>query len=340
MKTIRDADIKNKRVFVRCDFNCPVDENGNILDDFRIKRTVPTIEYLIKNSAKVVLASHFGDPEGKVIEGLRLNQVQKKLSEYLNLPVLKAPDCVGDRTKEMTREIKSGEIILLENLRFHKEEEENDDSFAKELSSLGDLFVNDAFGTSHRKHASIVGVPKYLPAFAGFLLEKEAKTLKNVLEKPERPLVGVFGGVKIETKLPTIKKFIEIADYVLVGGKIAEEINLSDKKLFVADLTEDGFDISEKSIEKFKKIINKAKTTVWNGPLGWFEKRESEKGTKEVAIAVAESQSFKVVGGGESLFAVTKYGLENKIDFLSTGGGAMLEFLANETLPGLEVIPD
>jgi len=329
MKTIREADIKNKRVFVRCDFNCPVDDSGNILDDFRIKKTLPTIEYLIKNDAKAVLASHFGDPEGKFIEKLKLNQVQKKLSEYLKLSVLKAPDCIGEKTKKMVEELQPGEVLLLENLRFHKEEEENDDSFAKELSLLEDLFVNDAFGASHRKHASIIGVPKHIPAFAGFLLKKEVSTLKAILESPERPLVGVFGGVKIETKLPTIKKFIEIADYVLIGGKIAKEIDFKNDNLFVADLTEDGFDINEKSIKEFKEIIGKAKTIVWNGPLGWFEKKESGKGTKEVAIAISES-----------LFAVEKYKLSDKIDFLSTGGGAMLEFLAEETLPGLEVIPD
>jgi phosphoglycerate kinase len=340
MKTIRDADIKNKRVLMRCDFNCPIDDKGNILDDFRIKRTVLTIEYLIQNNAKIILMSHLDDPKGKVVEKLRLNPIQDKLFEYLDLSILKAPDCVGQKIKKMVNEMQRGEIMLLENLRFHKEEEENNDYFAKDLSSLGNIFANDAFGASHREHASIVGVPKYLPAFAGLLLEKEVETLKNILERPKRPLIGIFGGVKIETKLPTIKKFLEIADYILVGGKIAKEIDFSDPKLFVAELTEDGFDINNKSIKGFKEIIKKANTIVWNGPLGYFEKEEFEKGTKEIAMAVSESPSFKVIGGGESLFVVSKYNLQEKIDFLSTGGGAMLEFLANEKLPGLEVIPD
>lgn len=338
MKTIRDIDVKNKKVLVRCDFNCPINEKGEILNDFRIKRTVPTIKYLISKNAKIILMSHLDDPGGKIVESLRLVWVQKKLSEHLHSPVIKSPDCIGKEVQEAVENIKNGEILLLENLRFYMEEEENDMGFAKDLSGLGDVYVNDAFGASHRRHASIVGVPKYLPAFAGFLLEKEIKTLKNVLEKPKRPLVGIFGGVKVETKLPTIKKFIEIADYVLVGGKIAKEISFSANNLLVADLTKDGFDINKQSIEKFKEIIKKAGTIVWNGPLGYFEKPEYEKGTKEIAKAIAESTAFKVLGGGETLFAVSKYDLENKVDFLSTGGGAMLEFLAKETLPGLEVI--
>lgn len=340
MRTIRDLELKNKRVLVRCDFNCPIDKEGNVLDDFRIKRTIPTIKFLIARRAKVILMSHLGDPGGHIIDSLRLDKIKEKLDEYLNFPVTKLPDCVGPKTENAVEKMEAKEVLLLENLRFNKGEEENDKIFAKDLSKLGDVYVNDAFGASHRKHSSIIGIADYLPAYAGFLLEEEVNTLKKVLREPEKPLVGIFGGVKIETKLPTIKKFIEIADFVLVGGKIANEINFEKNNLVTANLKEDGFDINDESVERFKEIISRAKTIVWNGPLGWFEKKESEKGTKEIAIAISQSEAFKVVGGGESLFAVTKYGLFDKIDFLSTGGGAMLEFLAEEKLPGLEVIPD
>lgn len=338
MRTIYDINVKGKRVLVRCDFNCPINKKGEIEDDFRIKRTIPTIEYLIKNSAKIILMSHLDDPGGKVVENLRLTPIQEKLFEYLDLSILKAPDCIGENIKKMVSELKSGEVLLLENLRFYKEEEENNDFFAKNLALLGDVFVNDAFGASHRAHASIVGVPKYLPCCAGFLLEEEIKTLTNILENPQRPFVGVFGGVKIETKLPTIKKFLDIADFVLVGGKIAKEIKFSNPKLFLAKPYIEGFDISQKKVEEFRKIINKARTIVWNGPLGYFEKEEYEKGTKRIASAIAKTNAFKVVGGGETLFAVSKYKLEEKINFLSTGGGAMLEFLAGKELPGIKAV--
>ena len=338
MKTICDVDVNEKRVLLRYDLNCPINEKGEITDDFRIRKVIPTIEYLLSKNAKVILMSHLDNPKGKVIEKLRLTNIQEKLFEYLDLSILKAPDCIGDNVRKMVEEMCPCEVLLLENLRFHKEEEENDNNFAKELASLGDIFVNDAFGASHRVHASIVGITKYLPSFAGILLGKEIKTLKNVLEKPKRPLVGIFGGVKIDTKLPIIKKFIDIADFVLIGGKIAEEIEFSNPKLIVAECEKHGFDINKESIEKFKEIIKKAGTIVWNGPLGYFEKPEYEKGTKEIAIAITESKAFKLLGGGETLFAVSKYDLEDKVDFLSTGGGAMLEFLANEKLPGLDPI--
>jgi len=340
MKIIKTANIKlrGKRVLVRCDFNCPLNKKGEIEDDFRIKRTIPTIEFLLKKDAKIILMSHLDDPGGRVVENLRLTPIQDKLFEYLDLSILKAPDCKGENIKKMVFEMENGEIMLLENLRFHKGEEANDENFAKGLAELGEVYINDAFGASHRNHASIVGVPKFLPSFAGLLLEEEVRTLKKVIENPKRPLVGIFGGVKIETKLPVIKKFLEIADFVLVGGKIAKEVNFKDKKLIVAETAKNGFDINEASIKKFKDIIEKSATIVWNGPLGFFEKKEYENGTKEVAKAISESKAFKVVGGGETLFAVFKYNLADKIDFLSTGGGAMLEFLAKGTLPGIEAL--
>lgn len=224
MKTIKDFDFKNKRVLVRCDFNAPLSDKGEVLDDFRIKQTIPTIEYLVGKGARVILMSHLDDPDGKVVESLRLSPVQDKLIEYLDLSVTKAPDCVGGELEYWTKQMKPGEVLLLENLRFHKEEEENGDEFAKALAGLGDIYINDAFGACHRKHASIVGVPKYLPSLAGFLLEKEIKVLSELVGNPSRPLVSIIGGVKISTKIKVINKFLEIADHVLLGSKIAESI--------------------------------------------------------------------------------------------------------------------
>lgn len=339
MKSIKEANLKEKRVLVRCDFNCPLNKKGEVEDDFRIKRTIPTIEYLLKKDAKIILMSHLDDPGGKVVEDLRLSPIQEKLFEYLDLSISKAPDCIGENIEEMTKELAVGEILLLENLRFHEGEEKNDREFVRALSKMGDIYVNDAFGASHRKHASIVGVPNFLPSFAGLLLEEEVTNLKRVIESPLKPLVGVFGGVKIETKLPVIKKFLEIADYVLVGGKIASEVNFRAENLIVAKAQENGFDIQEESIKSFKEIISKAKTIVWNGPLGYFEKEQYERGTKEIAKAISENKdAFKVAGGGETLYAIFKYNLENNFNFLSTGGGAMLEFLAKGNLPGIEVL--
>lgn len=353
MKSIRDAKVKNKRVLVRCEFNCPIDEEGNITEDYRIRETIPTIEYLIKKGAKVILMSHLGKPKGKIVEKLKFGKIQEKLFEYLDLSIWKASDCVGDEVLKMSKELLPGEILLLENLRFHPGEEENDLNFTKKLSLLGDIFVNDAFGVSHRKHSSTVGVPKFLPGFAGFLLEKEIKILTPFIDginnKPSRPIVAVFGGVKIETKLPVIEKITKIADYILIGGKIGEEIRKEAKnfissvknppcEIYLPEDSNQGYDIGEKTIKTFKIIIKKAKTILWNGPLGWFEKKEFERGTKEIANAIASASAYKVAGGGESLFVIFKYGLKDKFDFLSTGGGAMLDFLAGKKLPGIEAL--
>ena len=338
MKILDKANVRNKRVLVRCDFNCPLDGKGNILDDYDIERTIPTIEYLVKKEAKVILISHLDRPEGKVVENLRLTPIQERLFEYLDLSILKAPDCRGEDVKKMTKGMMSGEILLLENLRFHKEEEENDGSFAKELASLGDIFVNEAFGVCHRAHASVVGIPNYLPSYAGFLLEEEVKTLSYILGKSKKPLVAVFGGVKASTKVPAIEKFLNIADFILVGGKIASEIKVSNPKLLLPEDYNQGLDIGERTIKKFKTIIQEAATVVWNGPMGYFEKEEFKKGTKEIAIEIAKSKAFKVAGGGETSLAISKYNLKDKFNFISVGGGAMLEFLAGKKLPGLAAL--
>jgi phosphoglycerate kinase len=348
MKTLRDFNVKSKRVLVRCDYNVPLDKRGNILDDFRIKQTIPTIEYLVKKGAKVILISHLDDPGGKVIENLRLNPIQDKLMEHLDLSVVKAPDCIGKEVEEWVVAMQPGEILLLENLRFHKGEEENEDNFTKKLARLGEIYINDAFGACHRNHASIVGVPKYLPSGIGFLLEKEIKVLTNLMKNPKEPLVAIIGGVKVETKSKVIDKISEKADWTLINHLIKNEIR--EKKVQLKypqkivqpidgiDKKGENFDIGPKTIAIFKEKIKKAKTIFWSGPLGKIEEKKFQKGTKEIAKAIIESKAFSVVGGGETVEFINKIGLTGKFNHLSTGGGAMLSFLSGEKLPGIEVL--
>ena len=344
MLNLKEFDFKNKRVLVRCDFNVPLGDQGEVLDDFRIKQTLPTIEYLIKKEAKLILMSHLGRPEGKIVKELRLTPVQNRLMEYLDLSVVKAPDCLGPEIEKWTYEMKSGEILLLENLRFHKEEEEGDLNFAKELAKLGDIYINDAFGVSHRSHASITGVPKFLPSGAGLLLEKEIKNLTELSNNPERPLVVVIGGAKMETKTELINKMSKSADFVLINGLLSREIKEKNIRLkYPQKIVEPFNEISEKdigprTINLFKEKINSAKTVFWNGPLGQIEKEEFTRGTKEIAEAIAQSQAFSVVGGGETVEFIAKFGLIEKFNHVSTGGGAMLEFLSGQKLPGIEAL--
>lgn len=379
IKTLRSFDLKNKKVLVRCDFNVPLSRKGEILDDFRIKMTLPTINYLIKKKAKVILMSHLEAKEKK----LSLEPIASKLKEFLGQEVKFLPDCLGQDVQKEIEKMEPGKIVLLENLRFHKEEKENDEKFAKEISQLGDIFVNEAFSSCHRNHASIVGIPKYLPSIAGILLEKEIKVLSKVLKTPIRPLVAIIGGVKIETKIKTILNFLGKADHLLLGSKIGEMIlagkgiligrSFSKEKLIEKiDLTnqkihlpvdgvialknlkegylrkggigtlrkeEEVFDVGPETIKVFKKIIKLAKTILWNGPLGMYEDKRFEMGTKEIADAIVRNYSaFKIAGGGETVSAINQFDLRDKFDFLSTGGGAMLKFLAGEKLPGLEVL--
>jgi len=345
MKTLRNFNFENKRVLVRCDFNVPLDERGQISDDFRIKKTVPTIKYLVSKGAKVILMSHLDDPGGKVVESLRLNKIQQKLREYLGLSVKKAEDCLGEEIEKLINDtMEQGEILLLENLRFHKEEEEGDLNFAKELSRLGDIYINDAFSACHRAHASIVSLPKYLPSGAGLLLEKEIEVLTNLMERPEKPLLAIVGGKKVETKVKLIDKISEISDFVLIGGLIKKEIGEKKIKLKnpqkIINPVDDNltFDIGPKTREYFKKKILKAKTIFWNGPLGMTEKEEFAKGSKEIAQAIIESGAFSIIGGGETIEFINRIGLVDKFSHISTGGGAMLAFLAGEKLPGIEAL--
>jgi len=344
MRTLRDFDFKGKRVLVRCDFNVPLDENGNVLDDFRIKQTIPTIEYLIEKGGKLLLMSHLDDPGGKVVEELRLTPIQDKLMEYLNLSVTKAPDCCGKEVEKWIREMEPGEILLLENLRFQKGEGENDDNFAQQLAKLGDIYINDAFSVCHRAHASIVGIPKYLPSGMGLLLEKEIQTLTDFLEKPEKPLVGIIGGKKVETKSKVIDKISEKADWILIGGLIQKEIEekgvvLKYPQEIVKPIDKmDTFDIGPKTIELFKEKIAQAQTIFWSGPLGKIEEEEFQNGSREIAKAIIESGSFSIVGGGETVEFINKMGLTEKFSHVSTGGGAMLNFIADGKLVGIEAL--
>jgi len=345
MKSIRDFNIDNKRVLVRCDFNVPLSDKGEILDDFRIKQTIPTIDYLIRKGAKVILMSHLGRPDGKVVENLRLTPVQTRLMEYLDVSVTKAPDCVGPEIEKWIREMQPGEVLLLENLRFHKEEKENNEGFARELAKLGDTYINDAFGACHRAHTSIMGIPKHLPSGIGLLLEKEIKALSGLIENPKKPLVAIIGGAKAEKKAKLIDKISKTAEFILIGGILQKEIKEKNIKLkypkkIVEPIDEvgGGLDIGPKTIELFREKISHAKSIFWNGPLGKIEEEKFAQGTKKVIKIIIESGVFSVVGGGETVYLFQKLGLTEKFNHVSTGGGAMLAFLSGEKLPGLEVL--
>ncbi len=382
MKTLKDFKLKGKRVLVRCDFNVPLAEKGEVEDDFRIRKALPTIEYLIEKGAKVVLLSHLGRPEGKKNDKFSLAPVQDKLTELLSLSVSRAPDCIGDEIEKMTHNLKEGEVLLLENLRFYKGEKENSSEFAEKLSKMGDVYINNAFGVSHRGHASVSGIVSFLPSGAGFLLEKEVEILSSVRENPKRPLIYIIGGAKIESKADFLKEFLEKADYLLIGGKIAnsilavkgiveesflpseklteeiKSINLASTKLHLPldvvasanggeretalpDIREeeDLFDIGPETVKIFSEVVKEARMIVWAGPLGYFEKPPFDKGTRQVAEAVVQNkEAYKIIGGGDTISALSSFDLLKGFDHISTGGGAMLKFLSGEKLPGLEVL--
>ncbi len=388
-KTVRDIDLTDKRIIMRADFNVPVKE-GKITDDTRIVAALPTIKYILdQKGTSLILMSHLGRPKGNKKPELSLKPVAKHLEKLLDRRVSMAPDCVGDEVKELAGQLSEGAVLLLENLRFHKEEEANDPLFAKELASLADIFVNDAFGTAHRAHASTEGIAHYLPAVAGFLMEKEIKFLGGVLEHPEKPFVAIIGGAKVSTKIGVLESLLEKVDSLIIGGgmsytflkvqghrigkSLLEEDYLETAKtllekakergvtlllpldhLVASEFSENaeaeyikevdipdgkiGMDVGEKTLAEYKKYIDKAKTIVWNGPLGVFEFDNFANGTLEVARMVASSSGTTIVGGGDSVAAVKKFGLADKIDHVSTGGGASLEFLEGKELPGIKVL--
>ena len=348
MKTLRDFNVKNKRVLVRCGFDVPLDNQGNILDDFRIKETLPTIEYLVKKGAKIILMSHLGRPKGEQVPNLKLDKVQEKLAEYLDLSVIKTPDCVGPELERHTLQMSPEEILLLENLRFHKEETQGDSKFAADLSKLGDIYINNAFSVCHRKHASIIGVPKYLPSGAGLLLEKEISNLEKLLQNPQKPMITIIGGKKAETKSKLINNILEISDFILIGHLIQKEIKekgiifkYPQKIIGPIDsirMENNNLDIGPKTINLFKEKILKAKTIFWNGPLGMIEKAEFSKGTLEIANAIIQSKAFSIAGGGETVGFLNIMNLTSQFNHVSTGGGAILSYLSGEDLPGLRVL--
>lgn len=343
-KTLLDFDVKNKKVLVRCDFDVPLDENGNIADDFRIRASLPTINYLIEKNAKIILMSHLGEPGGKIESILSLSIVKKKIEELLGVFVEIAADCVGEEVVAQTAKLMAGQVLLLENLRFHKEETENNAEFAEKLAKLGDIYINDAFAVCHRAHASIVGVPKFLPAGAGFLLEKEITTLLKIMENSQRPMIVLMGGKKVETKTGAIDRLLEIADLLIINGLIKREIiekklKFNNEEKIIAPADNLGApDINEETAEFFKKKILSAKTVLWNGPFGKFEDEEHKKGTLAIATAIIKSGAFSVVGGGETIEFLTKEGIISKFSHVSTGGGAMLQFLSGEELPGIKAL--
>lgn len=389
-KTLADIDVTGKRVLVRVDFNVPLDIERNVVDDTRIRGAIPTIRYLLEHDAHPILMSHLGRPKGQIVESLRMAPVGKRLAELMNYPVVSLKESVGPRVQE-TIEKNPDKIVLLENLRFYPGERENLPDFSKALASLADVYVNDAFGTSHRAHASTVGVTKYLPAVMGLLMAKELETLGGLLEDPARPFSVVLGGNKISDKLGVIDSFLEIADCILTGGgmcftviksmgleigqsvieddqipQIANTLKKARKKavkvmvpidFVVADRFDKeashkvvpteamppdwmGLDIGPATVEKYCNILNEARTIFWNGPMGVFEWPSFANGTKSIAECIAAAGATTVVGGGDSDAALRQYGLEDEMDFVSTGGGAAMRLLEGKKLPAVEALAD
>lgn len=341
LKSVKEINVKAKKVLLRVDLDVPI-KNGKIEDTTRIDGWFETFEYLVREGAVVILLGHLSRPRGKEKKfSLKplANFISKKINSRLETSV------IGDFNGWKIAQ----NVFLLENLRFSKNEEENNEEFSKRLADLGDIYVNDAFASSHRSHASIVGITKFIPSFAGLRLLKEVEVLSKVLENPKRPLCVVIGGAKIETKLPLVSKMHSFADSVLVGGEIAENTKvllkvahekLSGKRsmLLIADLTQNTKDITEKSAQNFVEVCKSANTIVWNGPMGLFEEKDSQKGTEILVKGIANLDALKIVGGGDTIAFLKKNKLLSKFDFVSIGGGAMLEFLAGVKLPGLEVL--
>ncbi len=348
MKSIAQAEVLNKRVLVRCDFNVPIDENGNILDDLRIVSSRRTIDFLIGKGAKVILLSHLGEPKGRVVEQLRLNNVRSLLSEQLGIPVAKTEDCIGTVSERAVAAMKNGDVLLLENVRFHAEEESNSPKFGQQLARLGDCYVNEAFSTSHRAHASLTQLPRFLPAFAGFELLKEVQALEPLLKNPAKPMVVVVGGTKVETKADFLDTISNIADSILVSNLIAGEIeskNIRFKNMQKVVVPVDGnpgnglnLDIGPRTIELFCEVLKTAKTVFWSGPVGKIEEVEYKKGSLALAQAIISSGAYSVTGGGDLNAFLRKEGLQEQFSHVSTGGGALLAFLAGDRLPGLEAL--
>jgi phosphoglycerate kinase len=343
MKYLRDIDFKNKRVLVRVDYNVPL-ENGAVKDDSRIRATLPTIEYILKQpKSKIVLISHLGRPEGKVDLQFSLKPVAEKLKELLKKEVKFIENIVSEEGDKVVRNLAEEEIALAENIRFYPEEEKNDEQFAVKICHHFGVFVNDAFSASHRSHASVAQIPRFKPSCAGFLMEKEIKELSKALKPAKRPAMAIIGGAKIKTKLPVIENLAKVYDVVLVGGKIAVEakeknMKFSQNVVLPEDFSEGNFDIGPKTIEKYTMAVSAASFVVWNGPMGKFEEEEFRKGTDAIYEAIVSADAYKIAGGGETVEYIDSRAGTEKFDFISSGGGAMLEFLSGKKLPGIEAL--
>jgi len=391
-KTVEDIDVNGKAVLERVDFNVPLDAGGNITDNTRILLSLPTIRYLLENNAKVILMSHLGRPKDAVDEKYRLTPAAKELGKLIGRPVKKFDEIFNNEIRDYVKNVmKPGEIVMLENLRFNPGEKKNDMEFSKNLASLADFYVDDAFGAAHRAHASISGVAEFLPAVSGFLLKKEVEALGALLENPARPFVAVLGGSKVSDKILVVKNLLGIVDALILGGgmtytflkamgnEIGRSICEDDQIGYAIEMVElakkngvklmlpvdiciapeysenaesknvatnaipsdwEGMGIGDKTIELYKNEIAKAKTIFWNGPMGVFEFERFAKSTKEIAMAIAGSTAVTVAGGGDTLAAIKKYGLNDKFSHISSGGGASMEFLEGKVLPGFAALQD
>ena len=327
---------------MRVDFNVAI-ENNKIKEVFKIKSVQKTLNYLLKQGAQVALISHLGRPNGEKEEKLSFKLLSESIGKILEAKINFVNDCIGGEVLENLVSLKKNEVLLLENVRFHKEEKENNEKFAKYLSSGFDLFINEAFSVSHRDQASVTGITKFLPSYAGLRFQKEIIEMERVKNDFASPAVAIIGGAKIATKLPVINFFEEIYDHILVGGKVAnealdEKIKFSGKVVLPTDFIDERLDIGAKTLERFKNILTLSKTIVWNGPMGKFEEERYAKGSYEILQTVLASQAYTVVGGGETVAILEKYKAMKKVDFVSTGGGSMLAYLSGERMPGIEVL--
>jgi phosphoglycerate kinase len=342
IKKIQDAYLDGKKVILRVDFNVSL-ENGKAKETFKIEAARKSLDCLLSKNAKVALLSYFGRPERKIDPKFSLEQLVMDAQKILKVKVKFVSDCIGEKVKEGMAALKEGEVLLLENARFYPGEDKNEENLAKQMAEGFEIFINDAFSQSHRNQASITGITKFLPSFAGFQLQKEILEMEKIKNGFARPAVAIIGGAKIETKLPVIKFFETIYDYILVGGKIANEaldqkINFSEKVILPMDFIDEKLDIGPETVKKFQAIIQKAQTIVWNGPLGKFEEERYSHGTADIFQAVLQSTAYKVAGGGETLEILEKNQAFAKFNFVSTGGGAMLEYLSGGNMPGIEVL--
>lgn len=399
-KTIEDIELNNKKVLVRVDYNVPLDSNLNVTDNSRIRLSLPTINYLLKKNAKIILMSHLGRPKGEIIDKYRLTPAAKELEKLINKPVKKFDEIVSKDIKNyIDNEMKNGDIVMLENVRFNAGETKNNLDLAKELAALADVYVDDAFGASHRAHSSTVGVTQFIPAVAGFLLKREVEILTSIIEEPEEPFLAVLGGAKVADKIMVIQNFLNKVNSIIIGGgmsytflkargyeigksihaedpsefenqikfaresmdaalknkvnfiipvdvvvgKMEPDGNIKGKKTVPADEIPadfEGFDMGEKTLALYEAEIAKAKTIFWNGPVGFFENKQFENGTRKVAAAIAGSKAKTIAGGGDTLAALKKFGLTDKFFHVSSGGGASMELLEGKELPGVAALLD